>query len=169
MRGERRSATKQKMKQRAWGNLPSRRLHRGPCQGAQDAGKPAKGLGPHWTTAWRIRKTPASWTPPGLKSPQEKALMKVRTGSVQTLGRCLLPAVARKLEQLLEVSPTLPTPLIRAVNLQAPQPDLFQEWVATVWVTSCLHGQTADPQRKLGLGTLKPPTVGLIPRWSTVT
>lgn len=53
--------------------------------------------------------------------------MKVRTGSVQTLSRCLLPAVARKPEQLLEVSPTLPTPFILAVNLQAPQRDLSQE------------------------------------------
>lgn len=95
--------------------------------------------------------------------------MKVRAGSVQTLSRCLLPVVARKPEQMLEVSPTLPTSLIRAVNLRAPQADLSQEWVAAVWVTSSLHGQTADPQRKQDLGTRKPPTVGLILHWSMVT
>lgn len=95
--------------------------------------------------------------------------MRIREGSAQILSRCLHPAVARKPEQLLEVSPTLPTSLIWAVNLQAPQPDFPQKWAAAAWVTSSLHGQTADPQSKQGLETQEAPTVALIPQWSAVT
>lgn len=157
------------MKQRAWGRLPSKGLLQGPCQGGQDAGRPARGPEPHWTAAWRTQETPANWSPPDLGSPQEKALMRIRKGSAQNLSLCLLPAVARKPEQLLEVSPTLPPSLIWAVNLQAPQLDLPQEWAAAGWVTSSLHGQTTDPQIKQGLRSWELSAVALIPPWSAVT
>lgn len=91
---------------------------------------------------------------PETGGPRAKAPVRNRAGGGQTRSRCPRAAIARNLEQLLEVSLTLPTALvIKAVNLKVPQPALQQRpWTAAVWEVSLLHGGMANYPSSQHLG-----------------